>query len=182
MDTSEKYAKMCDTFYVRSIRRPGDPEEGDYYYFEGKGIVVVGFDHLNIRGFAEKSYAPYIKFAMVKPLSTVIRYVDDKSSDTLYASSGTYYIYKYHKPIYCPKVDQWLDVIAMCSKSVQYDILGIIDGDFNREHRYYRQFDTMEQRLCAYYMKKEYELYWWYSDNDWITYAEAQERFKESWG
>lgn len=176
MDTSEKYAKMCYNPHVQRTKK-GEPESGDYYWFGNRGIVVLGFDHLNIGKYGKEH--SYIKFAMLENL--VIKFTDDVGSETLCAKTGTYYCYKYKNPIYCPKVDQWLTMLALVTDCTISQIFMDVGMRISKEYRYYRQFDTVEQKLCAYYMEEEHSLFWWSSDNEWIKYNEALKRFEESW-
>lgn len=179
MDTSEKYAKMCKTWHVQRTKK-GEPEAGDYYWLQSRGIVVLGFDHMNVSDYIKNR--PYVRFAILQDLGKPIEFIDDVLPGTMCAKSGTYYCYKYRNPIYCPKVGQWLAVIAVVTECTMPQVFMDVGMGISKECRYYRQFDTMEQKLCAYYMEEEHSLYWWHSDNEWIKYDEALKRYKEDWG
>jgi len=191
MDKSNKYGIMCSTDALqieKSIR--ANIDEGDYYYLgEELGVVVIGHDHLSVVSYLEK-YGHYARFAM-RTEPNFVELSADNYKIAATASGGKYTMYSYKNPVWCPKMDQWFKIIRdafLKNKNFDnyprtvFEVMAHYTKELMEFYDYYKQFDTMEQLLCAYYMKQMHDVYWWHSEQIWVIYSDAQKKHKEKYG
>ena len=169
---AEKYARMCDVPLVQQYWT--NPEWGDYVYVEGHGRVVVGFDWLKVTGYLVSGY-PCVKFAMMTG-PNVVTIDSSKLPDSLMMKSGEYIIASISKPIWQPKIEQIIEILKLHNYATSEILIKFgEDIAYGRDgYTYYKQFDHIEQKLLAWFMKKINRLYWMESKNGWCTLEQCR--------
>jgi hypothetical protein len=175
---AEKYANMCNNPLIQ--QHWSLPQWGDYIYVEGHGRVVLGFDWLRVGKYLDSRR--HVKFAM-SPEITAMHVDKDVLPDSVCIMSGEYRVVTIPSPIWQPKVEQILDMF----RTHEYGIGGILKGFADDAYgygsdagayTYYRQFDHIEQKLLAYFMKLINRLYWMESEQGWFTLEQCKRIYK----
>lgn len=181
---AEKYANMCDIPYIQCYWK--EPQWGDYIYVEEHGRVVLGFDWLRISSYCKEQRT--VRFAILQePTLSNMKIDTDEMPNVLQVKSGGYVVMKVRRPIWQPKMEQILDMFQDNGLKARDVLRRFSDEAYGYEYTkefytYYRQFEHIEQKLLAYFMKCVNRLWWMEGVQRWCTIEQCKKMYIKNGG